>query len=295
EGFLKSLIESPLYLHQEEAIRKVFNDQNIVVATGTGSGKTEAFLYPILLHLYKEYKEGTLGPGVRALILYPMNALANDQRERLRNLCKSLKDECSEFHFTFGQYIGETPENENDSRRHARDQQSEREQKDFCISKNGEIVHGELLFRYEMRENPPNILLTNYSMLEYLLLRPDDSPLFDNDRARWWTYIVLDEAHQYRGSRGTEMAMLLRRLKRRLREGGRLRSFCCIATSATLVGEEKDRASVAKFASELFDETFEKDDIILGNIKPILEFGDIKFSPEDYQNLSTILESDTLD
>jgi len=295
EGFLKSLIESPLYLHQEEAIRKVFNDQNIVVATGTGSGKTEAFLYPILLHLYKEYKEGTLGPGVRALILYPMNALANDQRERLRNLCKSLKDERSEFHFTFGQYIGETPENENDSQRHARDQQSEREQKDFCIYKNGEIIHGELIFRYKMRENPPNILLTNYSMLEYLLLRPDDSPLFDNDRARWWTYIVLDEAHQYRGSRGIEMAMLLRRLKRRLREGGRLGSFCCIATSATLVGEEKDRAAVAKFAYELFDETFEKDNVILGDIEPILEFGDIKFSPEDYQNLSTIIESDNLD
>jgi len=292
EGFLKALLKKPLYLHQEEAIKKVFEGQNIVVATGTGSGKTEAFLYPILLHLYKEFKNGTSGPGVRALILYPMNALANDQRERLRDICKCLKDESSEFHFTFGQYIGETPENENDSYRYARDKLSERQQNDFCISENEEIVHGELIFRDEMRKTPPNILLTNYSMLEYLLIRPHDSPLFDNNRARWWKYIVLDEAHQYRGSRGIEMAMLLRRLKTRLREGGRSGPFCCIATSATLVGEEEDKAAVAKFAFELFDETFKEDTVILGKIESIPELGDIKLSPDDYQNLITILGSE---
>lgn len=290
EGFLKALLDSPLYLHQEEAIKKVFNEQNIVVATGTGSGKTEAFLYPILLHLYKEFKEGTLGPGVRALILYPMNALANDQRERLRDFCKRLKDERSPFHFTFGQYIGETPENENDSYRHARDHQAEREQKDFCIFENGEVVHGELIFRHEIRKTPPHILLTNYSMLEYLLLRPYDSPLFDNDRARWWTYIVLDEAHQYRGSRGIEMAMLLRRLKRRLREGGRSGPFCCIATSATLVGEEEHRADVARFASELFDEPFNENNVILGKTEPIVDTGNIRLSQDNYQELCKILQ-----
>src|SRR3990172_3663670 len=74
------------------------------------------------------------------------------------------------------------------------------------------------------------------STLEYLLVRPDDSPLFDDGRARWWTFVVLDEAHQYRGTRGIEMAMLLRRLKQRLREGGSSGSFRCTATSATLAG-----------------------------------------------------------
>lgn len=173
EGFLKAVDgDRPLYRHQEEAMQRVAKGSNVLVATGTGSGKTEAFLYPILLHLYQEFQPGQLCPGVRALILYPMNALANDQRERLGEICKRLEEVNSPFQFTFGQYIGETPEDENDSRRHARDHMANR-------------LRGELVLRSEMRSSPPHILLTNYSMLEYLLLRPDDSPLFDNGRARW--------------------------------------------------------------------------------------------------------------
>jgi ATP-dependent helicase YprA (DUF1998 family) len=100
-----------------------------------------------------------------------------------------------------------------------------------------------------MRERPPHILLTNYSMLEYQLLRPDDSPLFDQGRAGHWTFLVLDEAHQYKGSRGLEMAMLIRRVKQRLREGGMAGSFRCIGTSATLAGREEDRRAAAEFAA----------------------------------------------
>jgi len=295
EGFINALLNKPLYLHQEKAISKAFEGHNIVVATGTGSGKTEAFLYPILLHLYKQFKAGTLGPGVRALILYPMNALANDQRDRLRILCKSLKDERSPFRFTFGQYIGETPEDENDGHRHARDYKSDRDQLDFCITENDEIVHGELIFRDEIRESPPNILLTNYSMLEYLLLRPDDSPLFDNDMAKGWKFIVLDEAHQYRGSRGIEMAMLMRRLKNRLREGGRSDGFSCIATSATLVSEEDQKDEVASFTSELFDEPFFDEDIILGETEPIRDTTTVLLSSDVYTELSDILNSERVD
>ena len=122
DGFLRALHgDRSLYQHQEQAIAKVAQDRNIVVATGTGSGKTECFLYPILIHLYEEFLQNKLGPGVRALILYPMNALANDQRERLGEICQKLKEGNSRFEFTFGQYIGETPEDEKDGRRHARE------------------------------------------------------------------------------------------------------------------------------------------------------------------------------
>ena len=290
EGFLEAVQgRRPLYKHQEEAIRRVFNGHNVVVATGTGSGKTEAFLYPILLHLYQEFQSGNLGPGVRALILYPMNALANDQRERLAapprpsadpGILWVLSQLNSPFQFTFGQYIGETPEDENDSWRHANDHNANR-------------LPGELVFRSEMRKTPPHILLTNYSMLEYLLLRPDDSPLFDNGRAKWWTFLVLDEAHQYRGSRGIEMAMLMRRLKQRLREGDRSAPFKCIATSATLVGGEVDSAVVADFASDLFGEKFYPEDMILGETELIPEPGSESQSEGEYRFLREALNGNT--
>ena len=280
EGFLRALYgDRPLYRHQEEAIRRVVGGRNVIVATGTGSGKTEAFLYPILLHLYQEHLRGELGPGVRALILYPMNALAHDQRERLGELCKRLERFGSPFRFTFGQYIGETPEDEQDSYRQAKEHLERK-------------LPGELVFRREMRESPPHILLTNYSMLEYLLLRPEDSPLFDGGRARWWTFLVLDEAHQYRGTRGTEMALLIRRLKRRLREGGRDGPFRCIATSATLLGGERDRRAVARFATELFGEPFSEDDVVLSELEPVREPEAVEaatLQPEDYAALERTL------
>ncbi len=282
EGFLDAVQgERPLYRHQEDAIRQVIDGHNVVVATGTGSGKTEAFLYPILLHLYREFQAGELCPGVRALVLYPMNALANDQRERLGEISRRLADRNSVFRFTFGQYIGETPEDESDSLRHARDHIARR-------------LPDELVLRSEMRRKPPHILLTNYSMLEYLLLRPDDSPLFDDGRAKWWMFLVLDEVHQYRGSRGIEMAMLLRRVKQRLREGGRDNPFRCIATSATLVGGEQDKSAVARFASDLFGEPFFDRTVLLGEVETIPESGTVSLSREDYGSLSGAIESTTV-
>lgn len=247
--------EFPLYSHQERAIRGVHLDgRNIVVATGTGSGKTEAFLYPILFHLYRQYLTGELfEPGVRALILYPMNALANDQRERLGKLCAALREAGSGFKPTFGQYIGQTPEHSRDNWRNAETREEDR-------------LPNELVFRTEMRADPPHILLTNYSMLEYLLIRPADSALFDGDRGARWRFLVLDEAHQYRGAKGMEMAMLVRRLKQRVREGGRRGAFRCIATSATISSDQNDEAreAVAEFAGELFGESFSLPGVIFG-------------------------------
>ena len=252
---LPALIDHKLYSHQEQAIRATFIDSiNVVVATGTASGKTESFLYPILFELYRQHLIGDLTDnGVRAMILYPMNALANDQRERLGEICRNLKEAGSAFEPSFGQYIGQTPENRSDSTRNG-------------IKRAEDRLPGELVFREEMRKTPPHILLTNYSMLEYLLIRPNDSPLFDSNRGEHWQFIVLDEAHQYRGTKGIEMGMLVRRLKQRLRDGGRRDSFRCIATSATMTSsqEREDKCRVADFAEKLFGEGFSEESVILG-------------------------------
>lgn len=233
--------ERPLYLHQDEAVEKVAHwGRNIVVATGTGSGKTESFLIPILDHLLREQEVGTLDqPGVRALLLYPMNALANDQLKRLRAILAQYP------HITFGRYTGETEREDVKARASFQDQ-----------FPGEQILPNELLSRRQMRERPPHILLTNYAMLEYLLLRPEDCEFFDGDAGSHWRFIALDEAHIYDGATGIEIAMLLRRLKDRVvrSEPGRIR---CIATSATLGRGPEDFPAVARFAAELFGERFE--------------------------------------
>ena len=264
EGLLPALIDGQLYTHQERGVRATHVDGvNVVVATGTASGKTESFLYPILFELYRQHLAGELEePGVRALILYPMNALANDQRERLGMICRNLSEGMSGFKPTFGQYIGQTPNNASDRWRNAAARAEGR-------------LPGELVFRNEMRESPPHILLTNYSMLEYLLIRPDDSPLFDDGRGVRWQFVVLDEAHQYRGAKGMEMGMLIRRLKQRLRDGGRRDPFRCIATSATITsGQDRDdKRAVAEFATELFGEPFSTPSIVFGESRQTEEDG----------------------
>jgi ATP-dependent helicase YprA (DUF1998 family) len=224
----------PLYRHQEQAIRKITAGRNVIVASGTGSGKTESFLLPILDALAAEQARGTLSPGVRALLLYPMNALANDQIRRLRQLLANAP------HITFGRYVGDTPHRA----REAADK--------FAVLNPGEPrLQNELLSRAEMRETPPHILLTNYAMLEYLLLRPADIDLFEGAHGGHWSFIAVDEAHVYDGAKAAELAMLLRRLRDRVADG---RALHCIATSAT-VGD--DPGSVTQFAHRLFDADFE--------------------------------------
>ena len=232
--------ERQLYKHQESAIRKMATGRNVIVTTGTGSGKTEAFLIPILNHLLREVESGTLSqPGVRALILYPMNALANDQMERLRVILKQYPA------ITFGRYIGETKNKEKEAR------------EEFQKLHLGEPLPNELVSREQMQLTPPHLLLTNYAMLEYLLLRPNDSPLFDGETGRCWHFIALDEAHVYDGAQATEIAMLLRRLQDRVTDGGK-KQLQAILTSATL-GEDNAEsiAQTVKYANELFNLPFQ--------------------------------------
>lgn len=232
-----------LYLHQNIALTKTIKEKrNIVVATGTGSGKTETFLYPVLNHLLKEKDAGTLSqPGVRALLLYPMNALANDQIKRLRSIAKLFPE------ITFGRYTGET------------DQSTSSALATYRHFHGGEDpLSNELISRDQLRERPPHILFTNYAMLEYLLIRPADITLFQGGT---WRFLILDEVHTYSGALGIEIAMLLRRLKERVvnSEKGKLQ---CIGTSATLGAGESDFPKIAEFASQLFGEPFDANDII---------------------------------
>lgn len=234
-------VDRKLYLHQDQSVRKVVTGKrNIVVTTGTGSGKTESFLIPILDALFREKENGTLSqPGVRALLLYPMNALANDQLKRLRGLLANYPE------ITFGRYTGDT------------DQSYSYAAEKFAIQYPGqEILPNELICRDQMQATPPHILLTNYAMLEFLLLRPSDTSFFDNDTGKHWRFIALDEAHTYNGASGIEIAMLLRRLKDRVVKSEKSR-ITMIATSATIGKGEQDFPEVTKFAADLFGEKFE--------------------------------------
>lgn len=256
----EKVLSRPLYAHQEAAIRKMVSGQrNIVVATGTGSGKTECFMLPICNHLLRQYEAGTLGPGVRALLLYPMNALANDQVKRLRDLLEPF-----EF-VTFGRYTGETLKTRGEGLDAYRN------------TFNCDPLPNEMISREEMQTQPPHILITNYAMLEYLLLRPEDDPFFGGSDSDNWKFLVLDEAHTYTGVKGIETAMLIRRLKDRVVEG-ETGALQCVATSATLGRGLDDAPGIMEFASRLFSEDFEydpadpsKQDLIVAEREPIDE------------------------
>ncbi|BCL80053.1 DEAD/DEAH box helicase [Ktedonobacteria bacterium brp13] len=277
-------LERPLYLHQEQATRHVVERQrNVIVATGTGSGKTESFLLPILQHLLQEEEAGTLAqPGVRALLLYPMNALANDQLKRLRHILAGYTS------ITFGRYTGETEMED-----------SLAQQRFYEQNPHEELLPNELISRRQMRARPPHILLTNYAMLEYLLLRPEDCELFDGPTGNHWRFLVLDEAHVYDGASGIELAMLLRRLKDRVveNEPGRLH---CIATSATLGRGHEDFPAATTFAANLFGEPFEweQHDVVAATCVPTAALGQVwgEGQAEFYRQLSravhTLLEGE---
>lgn len=196
-------LDRPLFKHQEKALRKAVNNKNIIVTTGTGSGKTESFLYPVLNRLFKEQEEGKLGEhGVRAILIYPMNALANDQIKRIRDILMFYPE------ISFGVFTGDTIKNQTSAKNkyreiHAGEKYPELQQG----------LENERISREEMYNKPPHILITNYVMLEYLLLRPDYSGVFKDSDLK---FIVLDESHVYRGATGIEMSMLLRKLRARL-------------------------------------------------------------------------------
>jgi hypothetical protein len=228
----------PLHRHQQAAIGR---DDNYIVATGTGSGKTESFLFPMIDDLMRH---GIGKPGIKAVLVYPLNALATDQMFRIARL---LFNELGDPGLTLGRFTGQTTPG-------ASRAEIER---DILSSPSFEDAFpdahkapaGWLLSRSEMLESPPDILITNYAMLEHVLLLPRNRALLNEADLRW---LVLDELHTYAGAQAIEVAFLLRKLKANLgMPTGKLR---CVGTSASLDPERKD--DLAKFASDLFNEPF---------------------------------------
>ncbi|NLX99310.1 MAG: DEAD/DEAH box helicase [Rhodopirellula sp.] len=238
EVFSESL---SLYMHQlqsvETAAKSEPNDRpGIIITAGTGGGKTESFLLPVLNELYRRPRRSQR--GIRALVLYPMNALVNDQVERLDNW---LHDQAR---VTFFHLTSETPEKIRDgapetglhryrSRKQARGRES-RDGKNLNIDKRGPV---------------PDLLVTNYSMLEYMLCRPQDAVFFGPALEA----IVLDEAHLYAGTLAAEITLLLRRVA--LRCGRTPEQLLHIATSATLGGTQAD---LVDFAAKVFSKSKER-------------------------------------
>lgn len=254
-----------VYGHQEEAIRSIHAGRTTLVATGTGSGKTECFLLPIISRCL-ELRDVDAPAGITAVIVYPMNALAEDQLQRMRELLAGTG-------ITFGLYVGKTPDAmanvtgqrlpQGSSAADYSAKLAEMQRKKLDVS-----VHPpeERVSRQEMRTagKQPRILLTNVKQLELLLTRQKDLELFDNARLE---FMVFDEAHTFSGAQGAETACLIRRLRAYC--GKDERSTTCIATSATIAdpvnGLEAGRSFASRFfgvegkAVKLVGETYESD------------------------------------
>ncbi len=235
-----------LHDHQSRAVERLSTrrgGRSTIVATGTGSGKTESFLVPILDHCLRQP-----GPGVKAIVLYPMNALANDQLKRLRRLLARTE------RVSFARYTGDTPYSEATA------------PQENLPQRPPESPRSERYYRTEILESPPDLLLTNYVMLELLLTRREDRErLLGGAPLR---YLVVDEVHTFQGVRGTEVACLIRRLKEHVGlERGQL---ICIGTSATLQ-QGGDPDLLLRFARDLFGEEFDAEAVVTEEPLPLPE------------------------
>lgn len=236
-----------VYGHQEEAIRAIHAGRTTLVSTGTGSGKTECFLYPVVSRCLELKDEGAV-PGISAVLVYPMNALAEDQLGRLRSLLAGTG-------ITFGMYVGKTPENESQVAGIRLPVGSSRADYEATLArvrreKRSETVYPpeEVCSREVMRKAgcQPRILLTNVKQLELLLTRQRDVELFGNARL---DFLVFDEAHTFSGAQGAETACLIRRLRSYCGRGAQ--DTVCVATSATIADKENPDAA-RDFAARFF-------------------------------------------
>lgn len=210
-----------LHTHQEQAVRIARTGANYVLTTGTGSGKSLAYIVPIVDAVVRNGS----GKGIQAIVVYPMNALANSQLGELQKfLCHGYPD--GKGPVTFERYTGQESDEE----------------------------------KNRIMANPPDILLTNYVMLELILTRPDERRTLVQ-AAQGLKFLVLDELHTYRGRQGADVAMLVRRVRDALMAD----ALQCVGTSATLAGPgtfEEQRAKVAEVATLLFGNDVQPDHVV---------------------------------
>ncbi len=252
-----------LYQHQTAAIKHILSDQNAIIATGTSSGKTLCYQIPILDNLVRDDS-----PGLRAIIIYPLNALVNDQLSEWEQILQNHPN------ITFARFTGQTPASQEEYEKRLREQieqelkerepqlsEAERQRKveNQLTERLDKNPRNRINHRDAIRRQPPHILITNFSMVEYLLERPVDAPIFENARLK---FLVLDEIHAYRGVQSTEIGFLIRRLKERLQ----VEQITCIGTSATLGETDKEESAVKvkKFARDIFGTPFDGPNPICG-------------------------------
>lgn len=316
------------YKHQLEALEAFYHGQDLFVATGTGSGKTECFMWPMVSKLVLEQMHSPETweiRGVRAIMLYPMNALVSDQLGRLRRM---IGNEENGFHSLlnemvpgsrvpqFGMYTGRTPysgRTEGAQNRELADtiekdilgqpkdvkeklrelgkypskkdlaafvQRLRRQENDLT-----DPMDAELITRHEMHQYCPDILITNYSMLEYMLMRPIEKDIWR--KTRIWLesdpghklLFVIDEAHMYHGSSGGEVALLVRRLLHKLGVSRSQVQF--ILTSASVPPGEEKEEEICQFACDLSAQRVDENKFILikGTQEEIRKRGG-EFNPE---------------
>ncbi|MGW7466823.1 DEAD/DEAH box helicase [Streptomyces xantholiticus] len=285
-GLMEGIEE--MHSHQHRSLVAVVRDgKDVVITAGTGSGKTEAFMAPVLAELVRESegwgsgspanlgkwwsgREGSYVPqrrgetghraAIRTLVLYPMNALVDDQMMRLRkaldsDAARKWADKYRNGHrFYFGRYTGATPVPGDRSNKQAvaklrtlLQETEKRSNRAREIAGDGDdqyfvprVDGAEMRSRWDMIDSPPDIMITNYSMLNIMLQRQEEAPLFE--QTRQWLQddstakftLIIDELHMYRGTAGTEVAYLLRNLRTRLGLDQRPEQFRVLAASASL-------------------------------------------------------------
>jgi ATP-dependent helicase YprA (DUF1998 family)/very-short-patch-repair endonuclease len=249
---------TPLHLHdhQTSAIQKAVEHRNYILTTGTGSGKSLAYIIPIVDHILKTGS----GQGIKAIIIYPMNALANSQKIELGKFISPSNNE--NLAVTFERYTGQ----ENLEEKH------------------------------KIIEHPPDILLTNFVMLELMLTRGgQESEIIK--QAKQLHFLVLDELHTYRGRQGADVAMLVRRT----RNASQANDMICVGTSATLAGngtQEEQKEQIAKVGQHLFGVPVDPSDIVCERLKRItkeIDFTIEKNKEKLKKNIELINNTDNIE
>lgn len=249
EDIIGRLVEHTPYKHQAESWRALNEGRSIVVTSGTGSGKTECFMYPVLDDLRAQGKTN----AIEAIFLYPLNALMEDQKKRLNKYCRATG-----LHFAV--YNGDTPEFVSDNNQNPRNGEIREQQE---AGENGGILSNEITSRQAIRnaQTRPEILLTNPSMLEYILVRQNDQQML-RESAGMLRWIVIDEAHTYSGSAAVELAYQIKRILEAFNTTPDQVRFAC--TSATIGGEEGTQ-SLIEFISTITGQPTDRIQVIGGN------------------------------